>query len=84
MAVVQKFTIMSRSLHSTADLDNQYFATVDATNSRVPRFEAKCVSGTAFPLVSSILASVFLEVTLRRVEELTVQAQSPVSRKRGT
>lgn len=86
MALLQRFTVMSHTLNSTAELDKHFFAKVDDANNKVAELEGQVrslyVLGTAFLLLSSILASVFLDVTLRQVEKETLRLKSPPSSRR--
>jgi hypothetical protein len=85
MALLHKLTRMSDTLHPTAELDKQFFAAVDAANDRVSESEGKVrfwyVFGTAFLLLSSLLASITLEITLRKVEAQTLHLKPRSSNK---
>jgi hypothetical protein len=87
MAVLQKLTVTSRDLHSTAELDKRFFAKVDAANDKIAESEGSVrswyVIGTASLLLSTILASIFLEVTLRRIELQTHQVKPHSSKRKG-
>ena len=86
IALLSKLEAMSHSLHSTAELDKQFFAAVDAANDRVAEIEGRVrfwyIVGTAFLLLSSILASVSLEATLRRMAMPTFPLNPHSSNKR--
>lgn len=77
VAALEGLTTDARGL--TAELDEKFSVRVDAANHRVTKAESRMRTwyfvATAFLLLSSILASVFLELTLRRVTE--AQSRSP-------
>jgi hypothetical protein len=85
-ALLQNLTEMSHNLHSTNYLDNQFFSAVDVANTKVAENEGRVlfwyVLGTSLLFLSSMLASVFLEVTLRRMETNKLHLSSHPSKKR--
>ena len=65
-------------------LDEQFFAAVDAANNRVAEIEGsvrrRYLVGTALLLLSTIVVSVLLELTLRRLEKKDADADAPEAR----
>jgi hypothetical protein len=86
MAALQKITTMSHALHTTDELDKQFFAAVDAANDQVAEIETRVrfwyVFGTTLLLLSSVLASVLLELTLRRMERGSIPVKAASSNRR--
>jgi hypothetical protein len=79
---------MSHNTNSTAKLDERFFASVDTARGRVADLEYDIrlwyVLGTGLLLLSSIFASVLLEISLKRLEKhQQVAVPAPVKQKKA-
>lgn len=84
--LLHKLAEPSRNQQMIASLDKKFAASVKAANDKVAEIEGSMslwyVVGTTFLLFSSILASVSLEITLRRLEGQIPHIESKSSNKK--
>lgn len=73
IAMLQKLAAMPQTRQLTAELDKEFFAEVSAADNRVADIESRMrfwyVFGTFLLLLSTLFANIFLDRTLRRMEE---------------